>query len=351
MRFPRQLPQRLVLGLAALVALVLILLRYQEARISADPLYQLQHAVFAEMDTTDIAELVTHGVDSLREDASASRVHALLDGWSYLDGSLQQPPREVLVAPLQGWIRYALEQSYFDMASVQRIADEVLIPSYTSDWKELQGKLEQRLALFRAEVFYFDEYFSTGLPKDEMLLAELKERWLAFMQPQAYCIVAYADPVLQKQLQRWIGALEMDSSLLSLRQAITEVSAFNLHTVLDSARETDRSAFAWWLAFSMTLPETQRDAALVTRPMQQAYMLLWPQGAGTVWWLLLVAMLAALQLLLLAYWQRSGPRAVDPMAETLENVDPIDLDTEAVTMSNPGLGTDDHTTVNEQPLK
>ena len=32
------------------------------------------------------------------------------------------------------------------------------------------------------------------------------------------------------------------------------------------------------------------------------------------------------------------PRPVDPAAETLERVDPIDLDTQAVTISNPGAG-------------
>jgi H+/Cl- antiporter ClcA len=124
----------------------------------------------------------------------------------------------------------------------------------------------------------------------------------------------------------------------------------NLGRVLNAADDRDRMAFAWWLEWSRCLPNQQRGQVFKNKTYIRAHLLLWQKHRASPWWLVVVMVLCLVVFILLIRWSKRGATPVDPAAETLERVDPIDLDTQAVTLSNPGLETDDLTTVGEEPV-
>jgi hypothetical protein len=72
----------------------------------------------------------------------------------------------------------------------------------------------------------------------------------------------------------------------------------------------------------------------------------------SAWAVLLALLIVPGALALIALWRRSaGPVPVDPAAETLENVDPIDLDTEAVTLSGDHTAAGEPTTTEGAPVE
>ena len=148
------------------------------------------------------------------------------------------------------------------------------------------------------------------------------------------------DALFQRSINQWLSQLSADPRLGEVIQEVTALQAHELPPFLAALAEENKAIFSWWLEWSMRLPPPSRPAEFENNIFLQAHLLCWPEDRGSSWWLVALTLLAAVIGVLVAYWMRIGPRPVDPAAETLERVDPIDLDTQAVTISNPGLETD-----------
>ena len=151
------------------------------------------------------------------------------------------------------------------------------------------------------------------------------------------------DERFQWRLQAWMNIIESQASWQRMHEVILSSSPEELAKMFHSAAESDRAVIAWWLAFARFLPADDQRSLYQNPALIRSHLLLWPSNQSPFWWLIGTFFMALAGFLLILRWYRAGLRPIDPMAETLEDVDPIDLDSQAITISNPGLETDDQT--------
>ena len=340
MSLPRQFSIRVAGIIAVLAVTILVLIRYQENKISADPWYQLKIAHEQDLPLSELRPRLRAAIADLSREQPAQHIQTLLSVWYSMEGINERPAADVLSEHLWDWARYAIDQPTFDLAVVHQIVSTTDFPIAEDQRNEIALRLQRRLALLHAQLTQFDDRIRAEETFDFLRTERFIAEWNRLLDSNSFPVEIRDDYVFQDRLKSWISNLQTYPDLAILQAAIRETPVTEMSHVLAETDTAQRAVFSWWLEWSMKLPVDQQSAIIQNPSFLRAHLICWPEDKGSAWWLAGVLSFALVLCLMLVHWIRRGPSPVDPAAETLERVDPIDLDTQAVTISNPGLETD-----------
>ncbi|TVR39360.1 MAG: hypothetical protein EA402_14760 [Planctomycetota bacterium] len=329
---------------AMLLGSGLIFVRQWDVRSQRDPVLQMERARWISMSSDQRLALVTKALDDIGPHSQDGHIARFLAQERILEESGWSVEPAVLRVGLRTWLSWRLQQPRLPLGILYALFDRIP-PEGDKEWLGEVQTFEELLAPFHAAVDSFTQDFITLWDGSRVQSDVL---YLRFSQLIASSGRSF-NPVNDRHLQATMQSIgQWLESRYELQEKLTRQQ--DLHpremALLRGALSDEwYRALTWWLRLSFIPQQSLWQSQSIDDPLKitARRMLYRPTRAPTVWlaltWLLFVMLSAQI-----IWWMRRGLRPVDPMAETLENIDPVDLDTEAVTLSRPGWSTDQGTT-------
>lgn len=342
---------------AGVVLAALVFVRYGEVRRQNDPVQRLLRAQDRGESLAIEGQLLTEALAQLNPAASAQRVSTLLSTTQRLH-DLGAIDSQSIDGQWYEWASAALDQQTLEVDLIWRVIGMLEGRGQVAEASLLTASLDQRLdryrlqskaflAELRAYLFTMDQIDAVDQVgaeeqiRDKQRHDALLARWLAMQQAVYWQQYAPADPHFQQMAQDVVGALRTRATFNRLLTELLSLTESELSPWLQDLTTRQRVALSWYLQLRACL----QRGLFSERQLARAHFLLSPHASGSFGWIGVPLAWIVLLLLLLARWRRWGPRPIDPMAETLENIEAIDFDTDAITLTQPGLSTEERTTV------